>query len=203
MGKVSAKILSVIFHPLLLPSIGILILLNSGSILDFLPFQAKKIVLLIVLVSTLVLPLTFVPFFIFQKIIKNVQMENNKERLVPFFVTSVLYFSCYYMLKRLGAPQTIVLFILAAGINVFTLFLFSFKYKISAHMTGIGGLTGALIAISFILKINLEYFIIGAIIVSGIIAYSRLKLETHKQYQIYIGWFTGLIISSTILLLFQ
>ena len=202
MGKVPAKILSVLFHPMLLPSIGILIFFNSGSILDFLPFQAKKIILLIIFVSTFVLPLTFVPFFIFQKIIKNVQMENNRERLVPFFVTSVLYFFCYYMLKRLGAPHTIVLFILAAAINVFALFLFSFKYKISAHMVGIGGLTGALIAISFILKINLEYFIIGAIFVSGIIGYSRLKLETHKQYQIYIGWFTGLIISSVILLLF-
>ncbi|MCK5028038.1 MAG: hypothetical protein KAR57_00285 [Bacteroidales bacterium] len=202
MGKVSARILSILFHPMLLPSIGILILFNSGSILDFLPFQAKKIILLIVFVSTCILPLTFVPFFIFQKIIKNVQMENNKERLIPFFVTSILYFFCYYMLRRLGAPQTIVLFVLAAAINVFTLFLLSFKYKISAHMAGIGGLTGALIAISFILKINLEYFIIGAIIVSGIIGYSRLKLETHKQYQIYIGWFTGLIISSVILFLF-
>lgn len=199
MGKSSAKILSVLFHPLLLPSIGILILLNSGSILEFLPFQAKKIILLIVFVSTIILPLTFVPFFIFQKIIKNVQMENKRERLIPFFVTSVLYFFCYYMLKRLGAPQIIVLFILAAAINIFILFLFSLKYKISAHMAGIGGLTGALIAFSFILKVNLEYFIIAAIIISGIIGYSRLKLETHKQYQIYIGWFTGLIISSVIL----
>jgi hypothetical protein len=202
MGKVSARILSFLFHPMLLPTIGILILFNSGSILDFLPFQAKKIILLIVFVSTCILPLTFVPFFIFQKIIKNVQMENNKERLVPFLVTSILYFFCYYMLRRLGAPQTIVLFILAAAINVFTLFLLSFKYKISAHMAGIGGLTGAFIAISFILKINLEYFIISAIIVSGIIGYSRLKLETHKQYQIYVGWFTGLAISSVILFLF-
>ncbi len=202
MGKGSAKILSILFHPLLLPSIGILILFNSGSILNFLPFQAKKIILLIVFVSTFVLPLTFVPFFIFQKIIKNVQMENKRERLVPFFVTSVLYFFCYYLLKRLGAPQTIISFILAAAINVFTLFLLSFKYKISAHMAGVGGLTGALIAISFILKINLEYFIIGAIIISGIIGYSRLKLETHKQYQIYIGWFTGLVISSVILFFF-
>ena len=96
MGKKSAKVLSVLFHPLLLPAIGMLILFNSGSVLEYLPFQAKKIILLIVFVSTFVLPLTFVPFFIFQKIIQNVQMETNKERLIPFFVTSVLYFFCYY-----------------------------------------------------------------------------------------------------------
>ena len=64
MGKTFAKIFSTIFHPLLLPSIGIIILYNSGSVLEYLPFQAKKIILLVVGVSTFVLPLTFVPFFI-------------------------------------------------------------------------------------------------------------------------------------------
>jgi len=210
MGKVSAKILSFLFHPLLLTSIGVVILFNSGSILDLLSFKIQKIVLIIVFMGTFILPLCFIPFFIFQKIIKNVQMENNRERLVPFLVTSMLYFFCYYLLlkldlsAKLNLPEInlIPLFVLAAAINVFTLFLLSFKYKISAHMAGIGGLTGSLIAISFILNINLEYFIISTIIASGIIGYSRLKLNTHKPSQIYIGWFTGLMISLIILFFF-
>jgi len=202
MVKTTSKIVSVIFHPLLLPSIGMLILFNSGSILEYLPFQAKKIILLVVGVSTFVLPLTFVPFFIFQKIIKNVQMENNKERLIPFFITSILYLFCYYLLVRLGVPPTITKFILASTISVVILFLLSFKWKISAHMLGIGGLVGALIAISFRLNVNLEYFIIAAIIASGIIGYSRLQLETHKEYQIYIGWLTGLFTSIIVLSFF-
>ena len=202
MGKNIAKVFSVLLHPLLIPSIGILILFNSGSILEYLPFQAKKIILLIVFVSTTILPLTFVPFFVFQKIIKNVQMENNRERLIPFFVTSILYFFCYYLLIRLGAPQTITKFVLVATTTVLVLFLLSFKWKISAHMIGIGGLTGALILISFQLKVNLEYFIILAIIFSGLLGYSRLKLRTHKPYQIYVGWLTGLFIAIIILKFF-
>jgi hypothetical protein len=202
MGTKTAKIFSILFHPLLLPSIGILILYNSGSVLEFLPFQAKKIILLVVSVSTFILPLTFVPFFIFQKIIKNLQMENNKERLIPFFVTFVLYFFCYYLLLRLGAPQTITKFILAAASSVMILLLLSFKWKISAHSIGIGGLTGALIAVSFRLNVNLEHYIIAAVIVSGIVGYSRLKLKTHEQYQIYIGWLTGFFTSFLIIHIF-
>jgi hypothetical protein len=188
MGTKAARIFSILFHPLLLPSIGIIILYNSGSVLEYLPFQAKKIILLVVAVSTFVLPLTFVPFFIFQKIIKNMQMQNNKERLIPFFVSFALYFFCFYLLRRLGAPQTITKFILAASCSVLILFLLSFKWKISAHATGIGGFTGALIAISFRLNVNLEYFIITAIIVSGIVGFSRLKLKSHEPYHIYIGF---------------
>lgn len=191
MGKTPAKILSVLFHPLLFPTIGIFILFNSGSVLEFLPLQAKKIIFLVVGVCTIILPLTFVPFFIFQKIIKNVQMKNNRERLIPLFVTSVLYIFCYYLLVRLGAPYTISKFILVAASTVIILFILSFKWKISAHMMALGGLTGALIAISFTLSVNLEYFIIASVFMSGLIGYSRLKLNSHKQYQIYIGWLMG------------
>jgi hypothetical protein len=195
MEKKLAKTFSVLLHPLLLPTIGIIILYNSGSVLEYLPFQAKKIILLIVGVSTLILPISFVPFFIFQKIIKNVQMENNRERLVPFFITSALYFFGYFLLVRLGAPQTITKFILAATTSAVILFLYSFKWKISAHLVGIGGLTGALIAISFRLNVNMEYYIIAAILLSGIIGYSRLKLKTHKPFHIYVGWITGCLVS--------
>jgi len=201
MGKSLAKIFSALFHPLLLPTIGIIILYNSGSVLEYLPFQAKKIILIVVSISTFILPLTFVPFFIFQRIIKNVQMENARERLIPFFVTTVLYFFCYFLLLRLGAPQTITKFILAATSTVLILFMVSFKWKISAHMTGLGGLTGALIAISFRLGVNLEYFIIAAIIISGIIGYSRLILIAHKQYQIYLGWLSGVFVAIAVILL--
>ncbi|MBI9054638.1 MAG: hypothetical protein JEY96_12520 [Bacteroidales bacterium] len=202
MNKTFPKILSILLHPLLFPSIGILILFNSGSILEFLPFEAKKIILLIVALSTIILPLTFVPFYIYQKIIKNVQMDHSKERLIPFFVTFVLYTFCYYLLMRLGAPQTIANFILVGAVSVLVLFGVSFKWKISAHMVGIGGLTGALIAISFILYVNLDYFIMATIGLSGLLGYSRLKLDKHEPYQIYLGWIIGIFISLFILLLF-
>jgi len=201
MNKTIAKIFSFIFHPMLLPTIGMIILFNSGSVLEFLPQQAKKVILLIVFVSTAILPLTFVPFFIFQKIVTSVQMDHAKERLIPFLVTSILYTFSYYLLIRLGAPSTIAKFILIGAITVFALFLLSFFWKISAHMAGIGGLFGALIAISFMLNVNLEYYIISAAVVSGILGFSRLMLEKHNPYQIYSGWFLGIAISLLVLFL--
>lgn len=199
MDKTIAKILSIALHPLLIPTLGLLIIINSGSNLELLPFQAKKIILIIVFVSTVILPLTFVPFYIFQKIIKNVQMDNSKERLIPFLVTFVLYAFCNYLLWHLGVPDTIVYFILIGVISAFILFVISFFWKISAHMLGMGGLVGALISISFILKVNLEYYIFASILFSGILGYSRLILGKHKPPQIYVGWILGSIISVVIL----
>jgi len=202
MEKKLAKTFSVLLHPLLLPTIGIIILYNSGSVLEYLPFQAKKIILLIVGISTLILPISFVPFFIFQKIIKNVHMENNKERLIPFFVTAAMFAFGYFLLIRLGAPQTITRYILAATTSAFVLFLLTFKWKISAHLMGWGGITGTFIAVSFRLNINLEYFIMASVLLSGLISYARLYLKTHKTYEVYSGWLIGCLISILIILYF-
>ena len=200
MNKFLAKTFSFLFHPLLMPAIGILILLNANTFLSYLPFEAKKIIFFIVFISTTILPLTFIPFYYFQKIIKTVFLETKKERLIPFFITSVLYFFAYFLLVRLGSPTTINLFILASACTVFILFLLTIKWKVSAHMIGIGGLTGTLIAISFKLQINLEFFIIAAIFVSGILGYSRMKLKSHNAFEIYTGWLMGLIIPAILIL---
>lgn len=199
MSKFLAKLFSIVFHPILLPTIGMIILFNSGSVLEFIPYQAKKVILLIVFFSTAVLPLTFVPFFIFQKVVKSVQMDDAKERLIPFAVTSILYAFSYYLLIRLGAPNTIAKFILIGAITVFALFILSFFWKVSAHMAGLGGLFGALIAVSFNLNVNLEYFIIPVAIVSGLLGFSRLLLNKHKPYQIYSGWLLGMAVALMVL----
>ena len=193
MTKFIAKTISVLFHPLILPTLGVLILFNSGSYIDFLPFSAKKIILIIVFVSTFILPLTFVPFYLFQNIISTVQMDSHKERLVPFFISFCLYVFCYYLLNRIGSLAIINWMILSGAISVLLLFLVSIKWKISAHMIGLGGLTGTIIALSFLLKVNLQYYLIIAVLISGIVAYSRLTLSAHNPKQIYSGWLVGLI----------
>lgn len=204
MRKILARGLSILFHPVLMPLYGLLILFNSNSIYQYLSLPAKKVILIIVVLGTIILPLTFVPFYIFQKIIKNVQMENRKERLIPFFVTFILYVFCYYLLIRLNAPEikTIINFILVGAISTILLFGLSFKWKISAHMTGIGALLGSLIAFSFILKVNLEFYIVILILISGFLGFARLTLDSHKPFEIYTGWFLGLVSAITILFLF-
>ncbi|OFX87982.1 MAG: hypothetical protein A2W99_11540 [Bacteroidetes bacterium GWF2_33_16] len=202
MRKYISKSISILFHPLVLPTLSIFILFNSGTYLDFIPYNAKKVVILIVFVSTFVLPLTFVPFYLFQSIIKNIQMESNKERLVPFFISFCLYLFCYYLLYRIGSPEMINRLILAAATSILLLFILSIKWKISAHMVGIGGLTGALIALSLLLKVNMQYYIIASVLASGLIGFARLWLKAHSPKQIYIGWITGLIVTFIVLFVF-
>jgi hypothetical protein len=85
----------------------------------------------------------------------------------------------------------IQIMILASSILIFICMLISLRWKISAHLIGIGGLLGALFfyAVSFVA--NFTYIIILLSIIAGVVAYARLQLQTHSPWQVYAGFITG------------
>ncbi|MBS3805911.1 MAG: hypothetical protein KGY60_00260 [Bacteroidales bacterium] len=192
--KTIAKILSGIFNPLLMATYSILILFHSDTYFSMLPFEAKKVVFIIVFISTCLLPLAFIPLFLYQNLIRNFEMTSKRERVVPFATIGLLYVLGYFLLLQMKVPDTIANVILGGAITIFTTLFITLKWKISAHMAGIGALTGALLVFSFTLKSNLTLFLVGAILVAGLVGTSRMILKFHTPPQIYTGFGLGLAV---------
>jgi membrane-associated phospholipid phosphatase len=199
MNKKIAKLITGIFNPLLMPTLGILILFNTNSYYSMLSYDAQKVIFLTIIISTCLLPLSFLPLFYYQSIIKDINMKSNKERIIPFFVIFVIYFLAYFLLNNMGVPPVINNVILGASITILLLALIAFKWKISAHMAGIGGLIAALLIFSFKLHANLLLYLIIAIVVAGLIGTSRITLKAHTPKEIYSGFGLGV---ATLLLTF-
>ena len=90
---------------------------------------------------------------------------------------------------------------LLAAIIIVGLAGFISKYwKISLHMLGVGGGTGALIGIHF-LSGGFSQLIILAILLSGILGIARINEKAHNHAQIYVGFLVGLIIQLSAVLL--
>ncbi len=176
-----------------MPTIGIFILFNSGSHLTLINFEVKKVIFLITFTSTCILPLLFLPFFIYRNLIKSLKMESSKERIYPLSVVIIFYFFAYYTIQVLPISDFISSFLLGSFIAVFILFLITLKWKISAHMTGIGGILGLLIGFSIRLNLDLQFFIITTFLIIGLLGYSRLKLNEHNPAQIYSGIILGFL----------
>ena len=189
-----AKIISGIFNPLLMPTYGILILFSSDSYFSMLPYEAKKVVFIIVFISSCLLPLAFLPLFLYQNLIRNFEMKTNRERIVPFATIGLLYLMGYFLLLQMEVPDTIANVMLGGAIAIFMNLLITIKWKISAHMTGIGALTGTLIAFSYTLKSDLIIYLAFAFIVAGLVGTSRLLLKYHTSSQIYAGFGLGLTV---------
>lgn len=188
-----AKIFSYIFHPLLMPVIGLFVVFNSNSYINFaIPAELKQATLLLIGVSTFIIPSLITLLLLNRGYISSLEMPTSKERILPYGFTIVFYIFTIYMLKQAPIPQIIFDFMIGAVVSVIFAFLINLKWKISAHMIGIGGLTGALIAMTFLLEANMISYIILAILASGIVATSRLVLNAHTPNQLVYGYFLGI-----------
>ncbi len=202
MQKVLAKIISIVLHPLLMPTFGLFIIFNSETYLSYMPYEAQRIIYAVVFITTFISPLCLIPFFLYQKLIKNVQMANNKERVIPLFITVLFYYFAYFILGKFSVPQIIHTFMLSSVIAVTLTLFITIKWKISAHMLGIGGLTGVVIALSIRLMADLQTMLVILIFFSGLLGYARLRLNAHKPSQIYSGFGLGFVIVLVTILVF-
>ena len=74
------------------------------------------------------------------------------------------------------------------------------KWKISSHMIGIGGITGLIFALSFRLQVLPIIYMISVFLISGLVGYSRLKLNAHNPAQLYSGYLMSFFITFMIVL---
>ncbi len=165
---------------------------SSGIYISFLPVEAKKLILLITVLGTLILPLVFVPLYLLQRLISSVKMENRNERLIPYFLTAILYFFSFYLIQRTPVPGTLKTWSLATALIVLLAAISNLKFKISAHMMGWGGLTGLIFFLAFFLGADMYFYFILVFLLSGLAAFSRLYLRAHTPGEVYIGYLLGL-----------
>ena len=187
-----AKIISYIFHPLFMPTLGIFILLNLETYLKYTIVPSGKIAIYsIVFINTGIVP-AILAFFQYRfKFIKTLQMESKEERIFPFLATIFFYFFCFYILKKNNLPAPVYMLMFGAAVLVSVVFLINFFWKISVHATGAGGIIGMLWGISQKLNLEIMPVIFLFILFGGFIGFARLKLNAHNPSQIYAGFLLG------------
>jgi hypothetical protein len=144
-GNIIAKVISVVFHPLLMPVYGMLIIFSAPTLFGYLPIQVKKILFLIVLTDNVLLPISLMPWFRYRNIISSWMVTERKERILPLLTTSFFYSITVYIVMRFHIPLLIKSFIFTAALLSIAITIINFWYKISIHSAGIGALLALVI----------------------------------------------------------
>lgn len=197
-----AKIISVVFHPLLMPLYGFLIIFSTPTIFGYLPFVQKKVIILILTTNNILLPLSLLPYFKWRKIISTWTIDERRERIIPMALTSVLYFLTFYIVLRYSIPLFIKAVILSTAFISFAVTLVNLRWKISVHSVGAGALTSLIFVLSFKMHAPLDVLIILAILVSGLILSARLWLNSHNPKEVWLGYLLGITGMASLLLVF-
>ena len=204
--RTTALVISVLLHPLLMATYTCLLLFFGihDTVYDFLtPFDNKLRITFVVFMFSFVFPVVNILVLYKLKRIPSITLSEQKDRTYPYIVTALFYFGLFYLLMDVNIWPSIKLFIIGGGLAILLTALVNLKYKISAHMVGLGGLLGILISVSYLIKFNMTPYYVAVIVAAGITGTARLVLNEHRPAQLYLGFLMGLVIQTGLFFSFQ
>ncbi|HBB91855.1 MAG: hypothetical protein A2X22_09215 [Bacteroidetes bacterium GWF2_49_14] len=190
-----AKILSFLFHPVFMPLAATFILLSYGGWLTMMPARSKVYIYMVIGITTLALPLAIMPLLRFRKMITGYYMRDSAERRVPLLIIAFLYLTGAFILQRARAPMVFAVFLNGSSMVILACALVSWRWKISNHMAGIGGVIGLILAVAIQWMLNMEFVLVILFLVAGLVGYARLKLDEHSPAQVYAGFLLGFLVN--------
>ena len=201
-----AKFLSIVLHPLLMPTflLGMLFFTTPAVVgVDLFTPTVRFTLLGFVGMTTFVIPSLGIYYLYRAGYVQSLHLDNLADRRLPYFLTALLYgFTTYFFRYQLAAlselsPQ-ISTILASITVSITLVGVISLRWKISAHGTGFGGLLGAIFGIA--VKFNesiLLYPLLSLIVLGGLLMSARLHLNAHTPAQIGAGIGLGLLVSLT------
>jgi membrane-associated phospholipid phosphatase len=210
--RLSAQIISIVFHPLIVLTYMLIMLLLVNPYLfgvnNLSDKESLKFIITVFFTSFLI-P-AFAIFMMWRlKLISSLEMRDKQDRIGPFIVTGVFYL---WVLRSVMAdsniPTAFLIAALGTTIGLFASFIINIFFKISIHAVSMGGLVGMVLIVmwlysygSFTLnlpfigtsEISINLLLILSIVIAGLVGSSRLFLKAHTPLELYAGFAMGLL----------
>ena len=186
-----ARIFSIILQPIFVPLYGVILLTTYDPVLSVLPLSAKSLIWLIVFLSTGVFPAIIIGIGIKYGGVSDGFISDRTERPIPFFLTFLCYLFGVFWLSRIGLNSFYIAPIIGAAVSILIILPINHFWKISAHLSGMGGLCGGMFTFAIIYGTTPIIALVALIILSGILGWARMELKAHTVGQVCCGWLNG------------
>jgi len=184
------KSISYIFHPLIIPLLGVIFYFSKAPRYITLDMILAKVVAILIL--TVLLPIMLFLLLKTLKIVDSFRLETTKERIFPLIINVVLISIIINRVLPYTEFIELYYFFIGALISTIVCLALAFsKFKASIHMTAICGLFMFYIALSIHFSININGTIALMAIITGAVASSRLHLKAHDNRELIMGAFIG------------
>lgn len=195
----TARIMSMVFTPFYLPLLG-LIALFVFSYMNRMPLNYILMVLTIVYFCTILLPTLLIHLYRRYQGWTPIELSKRESRVIPYIISIVCYFFCYYIMTMLQMPSFLGRLVMAALLIQIACVIINVYWKISTHTAGIGGVIGGIMAFAMLFDFNPLYWLSLVFIIAGMVGTSRIILRQHSLSQVLGGFGIGLIIAFIVIL---
>lgn len=121
--------------------------------------------------------------------VKDLFISRREERTMPYlFSLLACVFWVLFLWRTLNFPFELIAVAIGSIVSLFLIVFINLKWKISAHAAGMGGFVGSIFAVSYLAQINPLMLIIISLVVSGLVAISRIYLKAHTLSQVIGGF---------------
>lgn len=196
----AARAVSLLFTPYYLPVVA-LIALFTFSYLSMLPVGYKLLMVLSVYMSTVLFPTLLVHAYRQYHGWTPIQLGQKERRAVPYVISILCYFLCYYLMLVAHVPHVINSLIVAALAIQVLCALINVWWAVSTHSAAIGGVTGGLLSFSLIFNFNPIWWLCVTTLLAGTVGTSRMILRQHTLSQVLTGYALGLLTAFIIILI--
>ena len=194
-ADIVAKSMSVILYPLFVPTYGMILFCWAHS-LHIAPLNGVWIGVAIggTFILTCVLPITSIWIMMKNGDVKDLQIEDRHQRTMPYLYSLLGFvFWSYLLTSILHAPLFLSFIAIGATIAIGLVMLINRFWKISAHLSGMGGLVGGIMTYCLGIGAVPTWNTIGLWLgLSWLLMYARLRLNAHTPAQVCTGWLLGM-----------
>ena len=186
------KFISTILHPVVMPTIGVLLffIISSYSVNQ----QQLLAILSLVFTATYIVPILLLVFLKLFGLIDSYQVSSIRERKIPVIFMIVLFFLLGKTLANIPIIRDFSVLFYGTSISLTIVYLLFFlKTKTSLHLLSMGGAIGFFMFLNTSLTFSTLYIIIPLVLLSGLLASSRLHLKAHTNKEVYLGFFLGIL----------
>lgn len=191
-----ASFISYVFHPVFMPVLLAVVIWRIQPA-AFAGMSGKTLILRLV---TMVMLTIFFPLFTVALgkvlgFVQSVHMRVSRDRVIPLIATMIFYFWLQQVFSHLpDIPKIINILVLGSFWGIILLFMASIFFKVSMHTTAAGGAIGIMTVLLFLSPFNMLAALFTTILIGGLVGTARLILREHTPFELWVGYFIGLIV---------
>ena len=202
-----ARIVSAIFHPLLMPTYMLTLLLVVNPYLfgvSGLGDLMSRLLLIRVFLSTFFIPIIAISMIKLTGLAQTYELLDRYDRIGPYIITGAFYIWMFRnFVGNSQIPTAYTTFMLGCTIALFLAFFINIFSRISAHTVGMGALVGMVLITlwqfsydTFRLgtwEMNMKPVLVIAILLAGLVGTARQSLHKYEPTDLYGGYLVGLM----------
>ena len=194
--RITAHIISFIFHPLFLPLyvIAFLVYYHPSYFSGF-SDNTKLMLVMATALNTVFFPAFSILIMKGLGFIKSVFLHSQQDRIGPYLSAMIFYFWIARVLFKFEPVLAPVFPAFMTGVFLTTVagLLSNIFYKISMHAMGCGGVLGIFIIIMNTNSMLMTWPLLAALLMTGLVCTARLMVGNHTPKEVYMGLLAGLL----------